>query len=68
MSNIMNDLHTMGINPFGVQLLAESLLRSHVADMSADEPLAFFFPVSREDCAGWNGVEITLKAVRGVAL
>jgi hypothetical protein len=63
--SIMNDLHTVGINPFGVQLVAESLLKSPVAPMSADDkPLTFFFPVQRGDCAGWAGVEITLKAVR----
>lgn len=63
--SIMNDLHTVGINPFGVQLVAESLLKSPVAPMSADDkPLTFFFPVHRGDCAGWAGVEITLKAVR----
>lgn len=62
---IMNDLHTVGINPFGVQLVAESLLKSPIAAISADDkPLAFFFPIQREDCPGWVGVEITLKAVR----
>ena len=65
---IMNDLHTVGINPFGVQLVAESLLKSPVAPISADgKPLTFFFPVQREDCPGWIGVEITLKAVRAAA-
>ncbi len=65
--SIMNDLHAVGLNPFGVQLVAESLLKSPIAPMSADDkPLTFFFPVKREDCAGWDGVEITLKAVRTV--
>ncbi len=63
--SIMNDLHAVGLNPFGVQLVAESLLKSQIAAMSADDkPLTFFFPVQRGDCAGWVGVEITLKAVR----
>lgn len=63
--SIMNDLNTIGINPFGVQLVAESLLRSPVAQRTIDDkPLAFFFPVQRSDCAEWVGVEITLKAVR----
>ncbi len=65
---IMNDLHAVGLNPFGVQLVAESLLKSPIAPMSADDkPLTFFFPVQRSDCAGWVGVEITLKAVREAA-
>lgn len=65
MSNIMNDLHTVGLNPFGVVLVAESLLKSPLAAMSADDkPLTFFMPINRSDCAGWSGVEITLKAVR----
>lgn len=63
MSNIMQDLHTVGLNPFSVQLLAESLLKSPVALMSAKEPLKLFFPVQRGDCAGWLGVNITLEAV-----
>lgn len=63
--SVMNDLHTVGLNPFGVQLVAESLLKSPLAPMSADDkPLTFFFPVQRGDCAEWAGVEITLKAVR----
>ncbi len=32
---IMNDLHAVGLNPFGVQLVAESLLKSPIAPMSA---------------------------------
>lgn len=64
MSNIMNDLHTLGINPFGVVLVAESLLKSPVAEISVDKPLTFFFPIERADCAGFVGVEITLKAVK----
>lgn len=60
---IMNDLHNIGLNPFGVQLVAESLLKSPAAQISAEKPLAFFFPVQRGDCAGWIGVKITLEAV-----
>lgn len=61
---IMNDLHAVGLNPFGVQLVAESMLRSPVAPMSVKKPLALFFPVQRSDCAGWAGVKITLEAMR----
>lgn len=60
---IMNDLHAVGLNPFGVQLVAESLLKSPVAPMSAEKPLTLFFPVQRGDCKGWRGVKITLEAV-----
>ncbi|NWF45427.1 hypothetical protein F3K02_09225 [Hydrogenophaga sp. D2P1] len=61
----MNDLHTVGLNPFGVVLVAESMLKSPIAPMSADDkPLTFFMPINRADCAEWVGVEFTLKAVR----
>ena len=63
MSNIMNDLHTIGINPFAVTLLAESVLRSPLAPMTVGKPQGFFFPISRSDCAGWAGVRITVEAV-----
>ena len=64
MSNIMQDLHTVGINPFAVTLLAESLLKSPLAPMTVGKPQGFFFPVNRSDCAGWAGVRITVEAVR----
>lgn len=65
MANIMNNLHAIGLNPFAVVLVAESMLRSPVAPISADsKPLNFFMPINRGDCAGWAGVEFTLKAVR----
>jgi hypothetical protein len=63
MSNPMQDLHTLGLNPFAVTLLAESMLKSaYVAQLGA-KPLTFEFPVRREDCAGWAGVRITIEAV-----
>ena len=64
---IMNDLHTVGLNPFGVQLVAESMLKSGLAPISTGEPVKFFFPVQRKDCEGWSGVKITLEAVRAEA-
>lgn len=64
MSNIMQDLHTVGINPFAVTLLAESVLKSPLAQMTVGNPQGFFFPVNRSDCAGWSGVRITVEAVR----
>jgi len=60
----MNDLHAVGLNPFGVQLVAESLLKSPLAPMTADKPVTMFFPVQRSDCAGWAGVRFTFEAVR----
>lgn len=61
--NIMQDLHTVGINPFAVTLLAESVLKSPIAPMTVGDPKTFFFPVQRSDCAGWVGVRITVEAV-----
>lgn len=63
MSNIMQDLHTVKLNPFAVQLLAESLLKSPLAVMTIGKPFEFYFPVRRDDCADWQGVKITLEAV-----
>lgn len=64
MSNIVQDLHTVGINPFAVTLLAESVLKSPLAPMTVDKPQGFFMPVNRSDCPGWAGVRITVEAVR----
>jgi len=64
MAKMMDDLHAVGINPFGVQLVAESLLKSPLAPMTADKPVTMFFPVQRSDCAGWAGVRFTFEAVR----
>ncbi len=63
MSNIMNDLHALGLNPFAVVLLAESVLKSPIAEMTVDKPQGFFFPINRSDCAGGAGVRITVEAV-----
>ena len=60
----MQDLHTVGLNPFAVTLLAESVLKSPLAPMTVGKPQGFFFPVNRSDCAGWVGVRITVEAVR----
>lgn len=63
--NVMQALINAGINGFGVQLVAESFLKSPLAQQALErgEPLRFFLPVQRGDCAGWSGVEITLAAV-----
>jgi hypothetical protein len=63
MSNIMQDLHTIGINPFAVTLLAESVLKSPLAAMTVGKSQGFFFPIQRSDCPGWAGVRITVEAV-----
>ncbi len=59
----MQDLHTIGINPFAVTLLAESVLKSPLAPMTVGKPQGFFFPIQRSDCPGWAGVRITVEAV-----
>lgn len=63
--NLMQALHNTGLNPFAAELLAESYLKSKLAQMMFDkgEPLRFFLPVQRKDCPGWVGVDITIAAV-----
>ncbi len=63
MSNIMNDLHAVGLNPFAVTLVAESLLKSPLAPLTIGKPQGFFFPVQRRDSAAYSGVRFTLEAV-----
>jgi hypothetical protein len=63
MSNHMNDLHALGLNPFAVVLLAESMLKSAYVQHCGTKPLTFNFPIQRSDCAGWLGVRITIEAV-----
>lgn len=63
MSNPMQDLHTLGLNPFAVTLLAESMLKSAYVQQCGIKPLTFEFPVRRGDCEGWAGVRITIEAV-----
>ena len=40
MSNIMQDLHAIGLNPFAVKLLAESVLKSPLVD-GGEKPRQF---------------------------
>jgi hypothetical protein len=63
MSNPMQDLHAIGLNPFSVTLLAESMLKSEYVQHCGAKPLTFNFPIQRSDCAGWAGVRITIEAV-----
>lgn len=63
MSNPMQDLHTLGLNPFAVTLLAESMLKSAYVKNCGTKPLTFEFPVRRSDSEGWAGVRITIEAV-----
>jgi hypothetical protein len=64
--NIMQALHDLQLNPFGAVLLAESFLKSPLAERVASkcEPLAFNLPVDRSDCAAWAGVRFTLTPVK----
>lgn len=63
--NIMQVLLDAGLNAFGAQLLAESYLKSPLAEQALQrgEPVRFFLPIHRGDCAGWSGVEISIAAV-----
>lgn len=61
--NIMNALQIVGINPFAVTLLAESVLKSPLAPTTVGNPQRITFPINRSDCAGWAGVRITVEAV-----
>lgn len=63
MSSPMQDLHALGLNPFAITLLAESMLKSAYVKHCGAEPLTFEFPVRRGDCEGWAGVRITIEAV-----
>lgn len=63
MSKPMQELHQIGLNPFAVQLLAESMLKSAYVQQRGTEPLTFEFPVRRGDCPGWAGVRITVEAI-----
>lgn len=61
--NVLQALHDIGINPFAVTLLTESMLKSTYVNNLGAKPLSFNFPVSRKDCDGWQGVRVTLEAV-----
>lgn len=63
MSNPTQNLHDIGLNPFAVTLLAESMLKSAYVKHCGTKPLTFEFPVRRGDCEGWAGVRITIEAV-----
>lgn len=61
--NQMQAMHELGLNPFAVTLLAESMLKSAYVKQLGTKPLTFEFPVQRSDCAGWAGVKITIEAI-----
>lgn len=65
----MQALLDCGLNGFGAQLLAESLLKSPIAASlnERQEPLRFELPIRREDCPGWIGVEFTLRPIAAQA-
>lgn len=65
--SVKQTLLDIGLNMFGMELFAESLLknekvREHVR--AKGEPLTVSFPVRRSDCPGWAGVYITLWPVK----
>ncbi|MCL4695476.1 MAG: hypothetical protein KJ023_00215 [Burkholderiaceae bacterium] len=63
--NIRQVLLDAGLNVFGADLLAESFLKSPIAKQALEkgDPVRFFLPVRRSDCAEFVGVEISIAAV-----
>lgn len=66
MSNLMQDLSYSGINPFGVELVAESFLKSPMADLALKngQAIEINFPVNRKDTPKYCGVKITLTPIQ----
>ncbi|HEV7913021.1 MAG TPA: hypothetical protein VGP22_04595 [Albitalea sp.] len=64
--NLFQALSDARVNPFGAQLLAESLLKSPISAQLHErgKPLCFFLPIERGDCPGWAGVEFNLKPIK----
>jgi hypothetical protein len=63
--NVRQVLLDAGLNVFGADLLAESFLKSPIAKQALEkgDPVRFFLPVRRSDCAEFVGVEISIAAV-----
>lgn len=63
--NIRQLLLNAGINSFGLDLVAESFLKSPIAAqaLASGDPLKISLPIDRSDCAEWVGVEITIAGV-----
>lgn len=57
--------HVYSVNAFNVRSFAESFLKSPLANamLERGEPLKFFLPIRRSDCAEWGGVDITIAGV-----
>lgn len=56
--NVKQAMLDAGLNAFGAQLLAESMLRCPDA-----KKITFDLPVRRGDCPGWIGVRFTLEPI-----
>jgi hypothetical protein len=56
--NVMQFLLDAGINAFGAELLAESLLK-HPNPI----PIKFTLPINRSDCPNWIGVRFVLEPI-----
>lgn len=63
MSDVFKHLHTVGLNPLAVQLLAESMLKSPHVAQAVGKPISFEFPVQRSDCPGYIGVRISIEPI-----
>lgn len=63
--NIRQSLLDVGVNAFGVELFAESFLKSPLATAAFEKSktVRFFLPVRRSDTPGWVGVDIAIAAV-----
>ncbi len=57
--------HVGGIGTFDVKSFAESYLKGPLAKavLERGEPLQFFLPIQRSDCAECSGVDITITGV-----
>jgi hypothetical protein len=60
--SIKQNLHDCGVNVFAIDLLCESYLKSPIIGVLV-KPLAFEYPIVREDCKKWAGVKITLEGI-----
>lgn len=60
MSASVQLLNDIGLNGFGVELVAESILREK---QLIEKPFEFVLPVRRSDCKGWAGVRFKIEAI-----
>jgi len=54
----LQKLNDVGINPFAIELVAESILKH-----PNPQKVSFALPVRRKDCEGWVGVKFTIEPI-----